>query len=146
MAFRSNALKMIIYRSKFQIVEYDEDASMLRETFSRATANYDVESFKNDFDALTEAVLKFKGKVLSQCLLIDMRSFLYSVLPDLKSWHKEHVYPGIIEMGIREMAVINTPYVFGSVSAAQVFEQYKDSIPEILIFCDENSALEWLSE
>ncbi len=59
--------------------------------------------------------MKLKGEDFKG-ILVDMRNFRYGVLPELQAWHKDEVYPKILEVGINKMAIVTSPDVFAAIS------------------------------
>jgi hypothetical protein len=134
---------MTVYKSKFQQLDYLKDQKLLSEEFFAASSAYKEESFKKDFIDLTNEVMKLKGEDFKG-ILVDMRNFRYGVLPELQAWHKDEVYPKILEVGINKMAIVTSPDVFAAISTEQTFDEYKEGTLETQYFKDPENAKEWL--
>jgi hypothetical protein len=134
---------MSVYKSKFQQLDHLKDKGLLVEEFFAASSNYKEDTFKKDFTDLINEVMKLKGEEFKG-ILVDMRNFLFGVLPELQAWHKDEVYPKILELGINKMAIVTSPDVFASISAEQTFDEYRGGTLETRYFKDPGEAKEWL--
>ena len=88
--------------------------------------------------------MKLNGKDFDNGILVDMRNFSYGVLPELQEWHKDHVYPKVLELGVRKMAILTSPDIFAAISAEQTFDEYKAGSLVTQYFKSEDEAMEWL--
>lgn len=137
---------MEIYSSSYQQMEFDEANGILKETYLPASSNYDKESFKTDHLNLGQEVKKSPKVSNFKSLLVDMRQLNFTISPDLQQWHGENIFPIVVEVGVKKMAIVVSSNVFTEVSVKQTVDDFQGVKFETRYFQAIDEAEKWLKE
>lgn len=77
-------------------------------------------------------------------ILMDLRSFLYSVSPEQQEWINSYILPGILQAGVQKGAFVLPADLIASLSVEQIYEGDVGVHLPVRMFGDYQKALDWL--
>ena len=129
------------FKSKYQIIEYQEEKDLLIQQWKSETEYMTDEVFMHEMSVLAEYITKYKPSKI----LVDQRDFFFTVTPTLQEWVNENVNAKISQIG-SFVAFVVSKDLFASVSVEQTLSESHGKSLIIKFFQDKEEALKWLDE
>ena len=109
----------IVHESKFWKFGYDKtDSMMIYQWYETSEQLTDLE-YKNEMKKNAEEFEKYKPTKS----LVDLRSFLFTISPEVQEWTDMTIFPRFIEAGLKRIAFIVSSDLFAQVSVEQMLEE-----------------------
>lgn len=132
---------MEVYRSKYQIIWFDDDNSIIINKLTEQTVDFEEDIYKEEILAYTAILKKYRPIYV----LTDLIDYDYPIVPNLQDWHAQTVFPVVDEIGIKKAAMVLPQDVFSQISAQQTLDtSYEDYHFAIEYFEDISKAQAWL--
>lgn len=89
--------------------------------------------------------MKLSGEKI-ESLYVDMRNFFFAIEPELQKWHNENIFPKVVSLGVKKIAIQLSPDIFAQVSTQQTIEEDKSGEFQSKYFDDQDEAFAWLTK
>jgi hypothetical protein len=133
-------MKKQVYHSEYVTYDFDEQNSMLIESWSSKTLNNEI--FKEEQLHKKELLEKYRPIHI----LDDISQTDFSISPELQEWTEQLFLPTFMEIGVTKYAIVLPSGLFAQVSMEQAVDEIKEQHDEIEFkyFDSEPEAEKWL--
>jgi len=132
---------MILHKSKFVEISYDEKKSLIVDKFLPETESMTSEQFKQEMLIFVEMCKKY----LPSRELVYLLEMKYTIVPEVQEWMNKEIFPHY-ENIIKRMAFLLPVEVFPQVSVSQTMEEEVGQKFVQKYFDNEQDAIDWLME
>jgi len=129
-----------IYQSKNLIVKYDEENSILENSWFDSHM-MSAEEYKNELIKHTDFAVEYRPTNF----LVNSPDFAFSVDPEIQEWIIKHIFPRSMHPSSKKMAIIVSKDIFAHVSIEQTIDDASDALGKIntRYFDDVEEAMKW---
>ncbi len=132
---------MNVLVTPYRTIEYDEEKSLILNTWTDATADLDDDTLKDDFQRyMTEVIEECKPRLIFH----DVTDFQFSIVPELQTWIDAQVNMPAIELGLERVAFVVSTDIFAQVSIEQTMEENQRQELVTQYFDNRKEAIAWL--
>jgi len=134
-------MKQELYQTRFVVVFHNETKHILEVYWTSETRALTSENFREHISMYAHLIREHALKGV----YIDTRPFETAISVEDQTWHDETIVPQYKAAGLKRMAFLRTPDLFGQVSHEMVFDelQAKEHL-DVRFFDDEEEAMNWL--
>jgi len=131
---------MILHKSEYVEVSYEQENSMLIEKFLASTTNMTDDEFKKEMSIIYDMVDKKKPKIA----LINLLDMKYVIGLEMQEWMNKKILTA--EVNFKKSAYIVPTELFAQVSVEQTMEEETGQKIVKQYFENEDEARKWLLE
>lgn len=130
-----------LYQSKHLIVKYDEQNSILENSWFDSNMMSE-EVYKKELIKHTDFAVEYRPKNY----LINSPDFAFSVSPELQEWIVNNIFPRSMHSDAKKMAIIVAKDIFAQVSIEQTIDDASDALGKLntRYFDVVEDAMKWL--
>ncbi len=131
---------MELYKSKYQVIEYNENDRMLRKAWTTQTELMSEEDFKSEVLKIAECLESVKPYRMCD----NTQNFTFPISPELQTWVNTQIFPRFIAAGLIRYALIVSEEFIAQISIEQTMEEGEGRKFTVQYFNSEESAKVWL--
>lgn len=132
--------KEIIYKSKFQTVEFYPELAIVEATWTPSTEKMSNEEYKQEMLSYLERIKAYQPKFA----LPNTTELRFAISPEIQDWMNQHIFTGFLELGMQAAAFVVSADLFAQVSIEQTMEEDMGISFKTRYFEDREAALDWL--
>lgn len=129
-----------VYKSKYQCIDFDEQAGILYEIWKPASASLNDEGFKKEMLQQVKAVEITKAKAA----LTNALELKYAIHPQMQDWMNKIIFLKFLELGIKQLAMLQSRELITRLSIEQTMSEKEGKSFKIKYFSNKQDAEEWL--
>lgn len=133
---------IVTYTSVYNEIHYAEELSLVFCVWKSATANLDVEKYKDEMLAYLDTLKKHNPVNI----IHNLRDFQYPVVPEVQQWVDKHINKAGYEAGVRNANFVGSLDLFSAVSVEQLMDEKDGTAFNINYFTSFDEALNNVKE
>ncbi len=131
---------MIVYKSKYLILDYFEESSHIEIIWLPATELLTDEKFKKESKKYVEKVEEY----LPKKTLMDNQNMKFVIIPTIQQWLDENVTKKTLQAGIEKVAFVESKNIFAQIAIEQIMSERQGLKKEVKYFDCKEKAIQWL--
>lgn len=131
---------MEVYKSKYWTMSFENNNKLLVLVWHETTEDMSDKIYKMEMEKYTEIVEQY----CPNKLLIDCRKFYFSITPDLQEWINNKIFPRVLAVGVRLVAIVIPIEFITQLSIEQAMEETNAMTFTTAYFDNVPTAREWL--
>jgi len=131
---------MEIYKSEFWTISFDNETKIICPTWYPESVSLTDVLYREEMLNYTDIVEQYKP----QKALIDNTLFGFPITPELQEWTNNELFPRILAVGVKRVALIMPQELLTQFGLEQVMEEAHGLEFETRYFSDLENGKEWL--
>ncbi len=133
---------MEIYKSEYWSINFDNTNRVIHPKWNTKSGEMGEDIYLSEMWKYTELVEEYKPLKA----LINLTEFSFPITPEIQTVIDTEMFPRILAVGVRKVAIILSPDFIAQLSIEQVMEEEKGMEFNTNYFDSEETALKWLME
>jgi len=133
---------MEVYRSDYWVISFEQEIGLMIPRWFENSIELTDELYKLEMENYTQMVEKYRPTKA----LIDTVKFGYPIPPTIQDWTNTTLFPRILAVGVKRVAIVMPDEILTMLSLEQVMEEAIGLQFSTKYFSDEDLARKWLMD